>query len=219
MRLFDAIKKDGVLLVFVGLLVVLSFLYPHQIIDYPHFVDWKTIIALTGLLIITTGIKESMFFDVLSVKIIGRCRTERSLSIFLIFLSVFLSMFLTNDIALFVVVPLTLRMQRVIENDISKMIVFEAISVNVGSALTPIGNPQNLFLWHRWGLSFLRFVEEMFPLVVFLLLVLLGFAWVVFPDREIRGIDGISVKRRVNIPLLVVSAVMLLVYVVSLELK
>ncbi len=49
-------------------------------------------------------------------------------------------MFLTNDIALFIVVPLTLSLQDISDNDYSKMVVFEAIAVNVGSSLTPIGN-------------------------------------------------------------------------------
>ena len=74
---------------------------------------------------------------------------------FLILFSVLLSTFLTNDVTLFIVIPLTVGIQNLVKNDISKLIVFEAISVNVGSALTPIGNPQNLFLWYKWNICLL----------------------------------------------------------------
>jgi Na+/H+ antiporter NhaD/arsenite permease-like protein len=53
---------------------------------------------------------------------------------------------LTNDIALFIIVPLTIALQRVTDVPVSQLVIFESLAVNVGSALTPIGNPQNLFL-------------------------------------------------------------------------
>lgn len=57
-----------------------------------------------------------------------------------------MSTFLTNDITLFIGVPLTLNIQNLLKNDLSKLIIFEAMAVNAGSTLTPIGNPQ--ILWY-----------------------------------------------------------------------
>ena len=53
---------------------------------------------------------------------------------------------LTNDVVLFIVVPLTLGVCRITNMPATRLIVFEALAVNAGSALTPIGNPQNIFL-------------------------------------------------------------------------
>ncbi|MBW9221629.1 hypothetical protein KKP97_01070 [Methanothermococcus sp. SCGC AD-155-C09] len=72
-------------------------------------------------------------------------------------------------------------MQNLLKNDLSKLIIFEAISTNVGSTLTPIGNPQNLFLWQKWNISFMAFIIKTSPLVVLLFAILLIFAWIVFP--------------------------------------
>jgi Na+/H+ antiporter NhaD/arsenite permease-like protein len=55
----------------------------------------------------------------------------------------------TNDIALFIVVPLTLGLHGMASLPTTRLVIFEALAVNAGSVLTPMGNPQNLFLWQR----------------------------------------------------------------------
>ena len=212
----EFIKKEIVLFVFLFLFIILSVLHPYEIASYPSFVDWKTIITLTGLLIITTGLKESNFFVVFSKKLLMRLKTEKSLSLFMILLSALLSTFLTNDITLFIVVPLTISMQNIVKNDISKLVIFEAISVNVGSALTPIGNPQNIFLWHRWGISFITFIVKMLPLVTLLLGTLLIFARFVFPEKELKILERSNDIKHDKV-LFTVSIALLIIYVLSIE--
>jgi len=213
----DFIKEKFIIFTFLLLLFILTVLYPSEIVNYPQYVDWRTIIAFTGLLIITTGLKESGYFYIFSINILNRIKCERSLSIFLILLSAFLSTFLTNDVTLFIVIPLTLSMQNLLKKDLSKLIVFEAISANVGSTLTPIGNPQNLILWQKWGISFIEFIAKTFTLVILLFIILLIFVWIVFPDRKIK----FSEKSKGNIPnkkgLFISSLLMLVVYLISLE--
>ena len=217
MKIIKAFNREPFLSTLLILLAILSILYPHEVVGCPFFVDWMTIVALTGLLIITTGLKESCYFYSFSRSVLMHIRSERTLSIFLILLSASLSTFLTNDITLFVVVPLTLSIQDVIDNDISKLIIFETISVNVGSSLTPIGNPQNLFLWHKWNISFATFVVEMLPLVVILLAILLIFVWITTPNREVKFLKETSYETRKS--LFILSAVMLIIYLISLEAK
>lgn len=217
--IIEFVKKEVVLFIFLFLLSIVAILYPYEIINYPSFVDWRTIIALTELLIITTGLKESGYFNVFSRKVLKRLKSEKSLSFFLILFSVLLSTFLTNDVTLFIVIPLTVSIQNLVKNDISKLIIFEAISVNVGSALTPIGNPQNLFLWYKWNISFITFIIEMLPLVLLLLAILLIFVWIVFPDKEIKFSEEISDDRTQKKVLFTLSIAMLIVYVISLEVK
>ena len=220
MAIFNRIvKKEPFLTVFSILSIVLIILYPAKIIDYPSFVDWNTIITLTGLLIITTGLKESGYFSSFSEKVLNKIKNEKILALFLILLSVLLSTFLTNDMALFVVIPLTISMQHFIKNDISKLVIFEAISVNVGSALTPIGNPQNLFLWHKWNISFGTFIVKMLPLVAIILAALLIFAWVVFPNKKINFFEKIENDKTPKKGLFIFSIAMLTAYLISLNIK
>jgi len=215
--IIEFVRKEIVLFIFLFMLAIVALLYPHEIINCYSFVDWRTIIALTGLLIVTTGLKESGYFDIFSKKVLERLKSERSLSFFLILFSVLLSTFLTNDVTLFIVIPLTVSIQNLVKNDISKLIIFEAISVNVGSALTPIGNPQNLFLWNKWNISFITFIIEMLPLVILLLVILLIFIWIVFPNKEIKFSDEINDDGMQKKALFILSVVMLIVYVISLE--
>src|SRR5579884_585289 len=161
MDAIKAIRDDYFLLLFLLILILLTIAVPSNPSRYYEFVEWKTIAALTGLLVITTGIKESGYLHNTALKILSKVRSERYLALLLAVMSVGLSMFLTNDVALLIIVPLTLSLQQLLNNNIKKMIIFEAIAVNVGSALTPIGNPQNLFLWHYSKVSFLLFIYRM----------------------------------------------------------
>ena len=218
-RLLEFVKSEIILAIFLLLFAILVILYPYKIVNYSSYIDWRTIIALTGLLIITTGLKESGFFYVFARKLLKRLKNEKNLSIFLILFSVALSTFLTNDITLFIVIPLTVSIQKIVKNDISKLIIFEAISVNVGSTLTPIGNPQNLFLWYKWNISFMTFIIEMFPLVILLLLILLIFTWIVFHDKEIKFSEKNNDYKTQKKVLFALSIVMLIIYIFSLEMK
>ncbi len=183
---------------------------------FPAMVDWKTIFTLSGLLLITTGIKESGLFYLLAYRIARKIDNERLLALFLIFLAAILSMFLTNDIALFIVVPLTLTLQQIVENDYSKIIIFEAIAVNAGSSLTPIGNPQNIYLWHQWGVSFHSFVREMIPVFSVMSIWLLAMTFLCFPSRKIEVANNHN--NVVDQGLFIISAILLVVFVSSIEL-
>jgi di/tricarboxylate transporter len=124
-----------------------------------------------------------------------------------------LSTVLTNDVALFVVVPLTLGVCRLTGMPSTKLIVFEALAVNVGSALTPIGNPQNLFLWQLSGSSFGAFVLHMLPLVTALMLLLWAATALAFSGRPLQASDPES-EHALNRPLLLVSLLLYPVFLV-----
>ncbi len=207
--------------IFLVLLIVISIgltIYLSQPVEkFSSFVDWNTIITLSGLLLITMGIKESGFFFLLAYRISRQIKNERLLALFLVFVSALLSMFLTNDIALFIIVPLTLSLQDISDNDYSKMVVFEAIAVNVGSSLTPIGNPQNIFLWHKWGISFPAFINELAPLILLLSVLLFIFTYFSFPSKRIK--QNHSQYPVVERKMFFISSILLILFIFAIELK
>lgn len=182
----DFVREQAVVLIALGVLILLMILYPGQIRNYPRYIDWRTILSLTGLMIITVGMKESRVYRRLSMRIIKKIKTERQLALFFVSFSALLSTFLTNDITLFIVVPLTICTLRDMKNDLSKLVIFEAMAVNVGSTLTPIGNPQNLFLWHSWHIPFFVFIFKMTPLFILTMTLLLVQTIFTFPGRQIH---------------------------------
>jgi di/tricarboxylate transporter len=183
------LRKDPLLLVLVAALALLTAMAPGKAGSYPLLVDWPTIAALTGLLVLTKGLEASGSLHRLGHWLIGFMSTERATALCLVLAAALLSTLLTNDVALFVVVPLTLGVCRITGLPATKLVIFEALAVNAGSALTPIGNPQNLFLWQLSGASFAAFTLHMLPLVALLMLLLLGFTACVFRGRKVQVRD------------------------------
>lgn len=171
------------LLLIIG--VVLSFFVPFAPAAWLHAIDWHTIITLSGLMLLTKGIELSGYFDVIGRKMARRFVTERQLAIFMVLAAALLSTFLTNDVALFIVVPLTLTLKKWCAIPTSRLIIFEALAVNAGSLLTPIGNPQNILLWGRSGLSFPAFIGQMLPLAA-MMITLLALCWFCFPAKHLN---------------------------------
>src|SRR5690606_32094283 len=91
----------------------------------------------------------------------------------------------TNDVALFILLPITLSIGRLTGLPVGRLIIFLALAVNAGSALTPIGNPQNLLLWQVSGYSFWQFTLMMAPLALSLLLLILLLSSLAFGSHKL----------------------------------
>lgn len=179
------LRRDGLFWALAVPLVVLALFEPGRVLTYPALVDGHTIAVLAGLLVLTRGLEESGALHRLARALLGRVRTVRGLALGLVTLAAGLAAVITNDVALFVVVPMTLALRGVAGVPVARLVVFQALAVNVGSALTPIGNPQNIFLWQLAGVSFGAFVAAMAPLVGVLALGLVGLVYAAFPARPL----------------------------------
>jgi len=184
-RVLRGLRDDTFFKILLLGLVLLSVLSPARIASYGALVDWSTIAALTGLLLLTKGLELSGVLNRLGHALVRSMATERRAALSLVLAAALLSTVLTNDVALFVVVPLTLGVCRITRMPATKVIVFEALAVNAGSTLTPIGNPQNLFIWQLADVSFGQFVWHQLPLVAGLMLALLAWTAFAFRDRPI----------------------------------
>ncbi|MCT4710889.1 anion transporter [Enterobacteriaceae bacterium H11S18] len=204
------------LLLIVGAALCLA--VPFRPREWPGTIDWHTIITLAGLMMLTKGVELSGYFDVLGRRMVKRFASERPLAMFMVAAAAALSTFLTNDVALFIIVPLTITLKKLCSIPVTRLIIFEALAVNAGSLLTPIGNPQNILLWGRSGLSFAAFSWQMAPLAFAMLASLLVLCWFCFPKKALHyhGHDKIHDWQ----PRLVWASVALyLVFILSLELK
>jgi len=213
-RVAQGLSRDQFFLVLLGALFLFSVFGPDRIARYPSLVDWPTLAAMTGLLLLTKGLELSGALHRLGRTLIEWMRTERAAALCLVLVAALLSTVLTNDVALFVVVPLTLSISKLTGMPSTKLIVFEALAVNVGSTLTPIGNPQNIFLWQMSRMSFGDFVWHQLPLVAAMLgalLVLTAFAFGTrsfeIQDHEARPLDRalLSVSLLLYVPFLIAT--------------
>lgn len=184
-----ALKRDRFFWTLLLVLAGLAVAQPQKVTGYSRLVDWSTIAALAGLLVLTQAVESSGALGRLGHVLVRRMSTERVAALCLVSAAAILSTVLTNDVALFVVVPLTLGLCRIAPLPATRLIVFEALAVNAGSALTPIGNPQNLFLWQLSGASFAEFTWHMAPLVAVLSILLLVLTALVFADTPLKVED------------------------------
>ncbi len=171
-RMWRAVSKEPVLAILVYALVVLQIAHPLTWVTLPALVDWQTVLTLAGLLILTKAIELSGFLMWAAHRLVHHIHSERTLALLLVALAAALSTVLTNDVALFAVVPLALSLHRLAPLPIKRLVIVIAISVNASSILTPLGNPQNLFLWQRSGVSFGAFVWALLPLCAALIALL-----------------------------------------------
>lgn len=200
------LKQDFFFWALLAICGALTLVAPRRIPEYPSLVDWHTIAALAGLLILTKAVEASGMLQLLGRRLVDAVSSQRVLALSLVAASAVLSTVLTNDVALFVIVPLTVSLREVAKLPVSRLVIFETLAVNAGSALTPIGNPQNLFLWHQSGLSFGAFVWQMAPMVVLLMALLLALTWLAFSSHEIHlhaEADDVELHKRLLLPALV----------------
>ncbi|MBP1132815.1 MULTISPECIES: SLC13 family permease [Serratia] len=215
-RLIQPFLKDRFLHILLLAGVLMAAFNPQQLPELNRFIDWRTIITLLGLMLLTKGVEVSGYFDFIGRQIVNRLHSERRLALFLVFSAALLSSFLTNDVALFIVIPLTITLKKLSSLPISRLIIFQALAVNAGSLLTPIGNPQNILLWSKSSLSFLGFIAQMLPFGAVMLASLLLLTWFSFPPREIVKVphtEGYPYQRH----LLLSCVVLYVIFLLSLD--
>ena len=189
-QLYSLVKKEPI---FLALLVAYVLLLAYNV----HFLDaglveWNTVAIIASFIIINTGLLVSGGIDFIAGIVLSRVGSVRNLYVFSVIVTVLLSMFITNDASLIVLVPLTVSMGRLSGKNLGGIIVLQAISANVGSMLTPFGNPQNIIMFRHYALSAPGFVYAMAPAFAVSLAVLLVFTFML--GREKRRISGSGPK-------------------------
>ena len=166
-RIVDFIKKETVLVV-AAILAVISAFFVKPNIGYMEYIDWRVLGILLSLMLVMAGFQKNGFFAFIGQKLLNRTSNTVQLSLVLVFLCFFFSMLITNDVALLTFVPfamLTLK-QSGEERLLIPVIVLQTLAANLGSMLTPIGNPQNLYLYNLAGMSIGEFIMCMLPYTV-----------------------------------------------------
>ncbi|RKU01752.1 citrate transporter [Burkholderia sp. Nafp2/4-1b] len=192
------LSKEPVLTVLAFALILLQWLRPQPISALAELVDWQTVVTLAGLLMLTKALELSGCLMWLAHRIVHHVHSERGLAMLLVVFAAVLSMWLTNDVALFVVVPLMVSLRALTPLPFRRLVIAVALAVNAGSVATPLGNPQNLFLWQLSGVSFGRFVVTLGPLALALMVLLLGLTACAFRAKplDLSGdVEKVAVQR------------------------
>lgn len=177
-KLCAFIKKETVLTVAIVLAVISAVLVvPDK--EYAGYIDFRTLSILFCLMAVMAGLQKLGVFRKVAGMLLRHTHNTVQLVEVLVLLCFFFSMVITNDVSLITFVPFTFIVLRLSGEDAVKklavpVIALQTIAANLGSMLTPIGNPQNLYLYGKAQMSAGAFILLMLPysLVSLLLLVI-----------------------------------------------
>jgi len=156
-RMLRKLMEEWLLLA-ITLALILSSLYLERIPSYTAD-DFKVLYILFVFLVIVRGLEESGFLN----RIVGIFESFGNIGPSLVLLTAILSVFVTYDVALLVVVPITLSMNL---KDRAFVVIMETLAANGASAISPFGNPQNIFIYYRYGVSLNDFMAAILPFVL-----------------------------------------------------
>lgn len=163
-KIVNFLKRETVLAVSV-ILAAISAFWVKPGPEYFTYIDWRVLTILLSLMIVMAGLQKNGLFDQIGVFLLTKTKNTAQLTFVLVFLCFFSSMFITNDVALVTFVPFAIiTLQKCHQERLIVMVlVLQTIAANMGSMLTPIGNPHNLYLCNVAGIGVVELVGYMLP--------------------------------------------------------
>ena len=152
--------------------------------EYIDYIDFKTLALLFSLMAVTAGLNKIGVFSLMAEKLLKYVKRFSSLSVVLCLLCFFSSMLITNDVALITFVPFTLIILNLIgrKDKAIILITLETVAANLGSMATPIGNPQNLYLFSKYEMGMSDFFSAILPFAAVSLVMVT--VWAIFTGKE-----------------------------------
>ncbi len=211
------LKHEWLLLLFVILAVVLACVDPQPLARYQRWLQLPTLAGLLGLMIAIQGIRDSGLIQRMAGTMVARMHSLRGIGLLLVSTTAVLSMVLTNDVSLFLIVPLTVAIGGMSNLPIARMAVLEALAINAGSTLSPIGNPQNLLLWQHDQIPFLQFVGDMLPASAVMFVLVAALTWIWLPKERAELYSERLDGHAISLSLAILSVISLVMMVLMME--
>lgn len=173
-------KKEVVLCVaWILAFVSAFFVKPDQ--EYIKYIDFRTLALLFGLMAIMEGFSKLEVFQWIAEGLLTRVKKVGQLILILMMLCFFFGMLITNDVALIVFVPFTFIILKILGEEYRQkllvpVVVMQTIAANMGSMLTPIGNPQNMYLCNLGDFGLVEFIKNMLPYTALAFVLLVAWA-------------------------------------------
>ena len=180
------IKKPDTVLTIAWILAIISAFFIHPSKTYLGYIDFRSLGILWGLMVIIQGLKENAVFEKIAGFLLSKVKNGWQLAAVLVFMCFLGSMLITNDVALITFVPFALMILHGCnrEDMMIPTVVLQTVAANLGSMLTPIGNPQNLYLYGLTGMGLGEFILTLLPYSLISALLLVLAIFVMTPDRK-----------------------------------
>lgn len=187
------IMKNIIVFIAFSLSLITVFFVP---IDkqYLYYIDFKTIACLFLISCIISAFKDINFFYAVARHIIIEFNTLRKSYIALITITFVGSMIIANDMALITFLPLGYLILKETNNEDKEAFVFimQNVAANLGGMLTPFGNPQNLYIYTKYNINNIEFMNIM--LIPFLVAIILLYLSSFFVSNDILTLSHQKIK-------------------------
>lgn len=182
--------KDKVFLIAFVLAVASSLFVLPSAGELIGYINWKVPIIMFTLMIAVAGMYEANLFSFISIQLVSKFFSIKWIGLVVILASFFLGMWVTNDAVLLTLVPFTLVVTKQTEQERYALIIviMQTIAANLGSALTPMGDPQNIYLYAYYDLGFGEFLRAMWPITLTGFVLLVATTIVLIPNVHCRPI-------------------------------
>ena len=178
------VRREPVLFISALAALVTCFFIPPDS-SYLSYLDFRTLSLLYCLMTVVNGLRQAGLFSHLAHTLCAHAASLRSIAMLLVALCFFTAMLITNDVALLAFVPFAVVVMGMAhhQRELVHVVVLQTLAANLGSMLTPVGNPQNLYLYSFYSMGFGEFLKTTFPFWALSLLLLLSLCLVFRRDH------------------------------------
>ena len=178
---FELVNKAVAAFSGVAVLILLHVIDEHHAIK---FIDFETIMLLFGMMIIVSVLKHSGLFTIISVRIseLTRGNPVKILILFSV-VTALMSAFLDNVTTVLIIIPIIIELTRGLGLDPKKYVLSQVIISNIGGTATLIGDPPNVIIGSKVGLTFNQFLFNLSPPVIVIFAVVLAYIWIINRDQ------------------------------------
>ncbi len=178
------------------LFFVLTVLTGKNMINTITSFDVKSLVVLVSIMISSRGVVLSGFSDEIARRFLIR---KKKINVYLftsgfLVLSSLAAMLMMNDGSIFILVPMSLIIAKSLGIEPKAFVILTIIASNVGSMLSPVGNPQNIVIWSKYGIPALSFVKDMLPIYLSGLVLLLAYNRCFYKTSEMRAVISPGIK-------------------------
>ena len=216
--MLERIKKDPVLFIS-GILAVVSCFFVHPDKEYIGYVDFRVLSILFCMMIVVSELVILGVFDKLTNKLLSKVHSSRLVSLILVWLSFFLGMILTNDVTLVTLVPFAIALMKSFDDrkTLTFTLILMTVATNLGSMQTPIGNPQNIYLYTHYNMEMGHFLLLVLPYSLCSLVLVTIAVFILCKDMKVQHEKDKEQKKISGIKLAICIALFILSLLVVLK--
>jgi Na+/H+ antiporter NhaD/arsenite permease-like protein len=156
------------------------------------YISLETIVILFGVMVLVGVLKEGQFFDYVGALVLRRVGPNPTKIFYaFILLTALLSPFLDSVALVLFVAAVTIELGESMQFDPKPLVIAEIIAANIAGTATSIGDPPNIMISLKYGISFPEFLINMGPITVVSIIVLILYVrW-----RYAKGLRGTKVVK------------------------